>query len=147
MKYIYVPLHSNMFLLIQFQRDDPMCKKHPLHSNMFLLILLTLTYDDDHITRFTFQYVSINTKWQQIYDSSCLDFTFQYVSINTNAARYASQMGYAFTFQYVSINTYSVQSYYLLIVPLHSNMFLLILRLVCVGVTGKSSLYIPICFY
>ena len=53
-----------------------------------------------------------------------------------------------FTFQYVSINTpvgssrtQSDDS------ALHSNMFLLIHLRVCAGVTGKSLLYIPICFY
>ena len=86
-----------------------------------------------------------------------------------NAARYASQMGFAFTFQYVSINTIFLYCQDIFKLPLHSNMFLLILQQATAlqaaniplhsnmflliremrsGITNSlQSLYIPICFY
>ena len=56
----------------------------PLHSNMFLLIL----QDEDNPLKqgesFTFQYVSINTANPAAWIITAIVFTFQYVSINTN---------------------------------------------------------------
>ena len=67
-------------------------------------------------------------KWQQIYDSSCLEFTFQYVSINTENEFFKNTRSFSFTFQYVSINTQVLILSCLLVAHLHSNMFLLIHR-------------------
>ncbi len=54
-------LHSNMFLLIQIvSKISKVLSKH-LHSNMFLLIPKRLNFHTKITSKFTFQYVSINT--------------------------------------------------------------------------------------
>ena len=95
---------------------------------------------------FTFQYVSINTEKMKTIKADMPDFTFQYVSINTDYREKESGSSFGFTFQYVSINTNLLYEAFEKDVPLHSNMFLLILnylQILCKDLT----LYIPICFY
>ena len=72
---------------------------------MFLLILESLGGEIPEIGVFTFQYVSINTKENELPNYLTLLFTFQYVSINTFF--FSTQFSHptTFTFQYVSINT------------------------------------------
>ena len=55
-------LHSNMFLLIHLQTEEPFSHFLPLHSNMFLLIQSRLRQILRGLSGFTFQYVSINTR-------------------------------------------------------------------------------------
>ena len=57
-------------------------EEHHLHSNMFLLIPV-IKRSPVSMFEFTFQYVSINTRFARNDDSRRLSFTFQYVSINT----------------------------------------------------------------
>ena len=102
----------------------------------------------DAITNFTFQYVSINTSLERAHSRSgtalhsnmfllildpkqitviSYNFTFQYVSINTHfSLTEKDQLNLFFTFQYVSINTKIIDAGHKVILPLHSNMFLLI---------------------
>ena len=103
---LYLPLHSNMFLLIQRSRPDSISGEITLHSNMFLLILQS-PQCQRLLLSFTFQYVSINTQehHQEIHQEN--SFTFQYVSINTKAVISIRCERHSFTFQYVSINTSS----------------------------------------
>ena len=120
---------------------------YPLHSNMFLLIhekTCTLGWAQNY---FTFQYVSINTFAPVTGFSRMICFTFQYVSINTGSSVCESMFSRRnFTFQYVSINTFLITTFFAAFLPLHSNMFLLILQLPD-GLTAPIPLYIPICFY
>ena len=99
---------------------------------------------------FTFQYVSINTKWIKKIYKILVDFTFQYVSINTGLSEHLNvaqnnlhsnmflliqvqewleqKVDSKFTFQYVSINTEDTVDTLTMEINLHSNMFLLIQR-------------------
>ena len=79
-------------------------------------------------TRFTFQYVSINTVMNGITYERLENFTFQYVSINTVGKGQKWLNTNYFTFQYVSINTHTGSRTPSGIHHLHSNMFLLIRR-------------------
>ena len=138
-----------------------------LHSNMFLLIPESGKANVIRIA-FTFQYVSINTGSRYIELLRGHFFTFQYASINTQAWIEATDHVWHFTFQYVSINTAidlnltdddiplhsnmfllilsRKQDLILFCLPLHSNMFLLI-RFFDVFFDSYGYLYIPICFY
>ena len=58
-----------------------------LHSNMFLLIPEEEITEVNNYVKFTFQYVSINTKKSIMDEFNTLVFTFQYVSINTGVRR------------------------------------------------------------
>ena len=142
----FIPLHSNMFLLIRQAQQSATAHQRALHSNMFLLIPARISPVITTGSVFTFQYVSINTMDAE--ESSipivtlhsnmfllirkshvCMRkrpaFTFQYVSINT-LLRLRSILGSnVFTFQYVSINTAGENS---------QNQ-------------SDNRLYIPICFY
>ena len=82
---LYLPLHSNMFLLIQRSRPDSISGEITLHSNMFLLILQS-PQCQRLLLSFTFQYVSINTKAVISIRCERHSFTFQYVSINTSSS-------------------------------------------------------------
>ena len=117
-------LHSNMFLLIQDLAISNYFEVTSLHSNMFLLIHLTTRVMPVHSIPFTFQYVSINTYFWKIHLLEISIFTFQYVSINTCLFR-------------VSL---------MVLLTLHSNMFLLIRQWSLLR-WMTCSLYIPICFY
>ena len=57
-----------------------------LHSNMFLLIPEEEITEVNNYVKFTFQYVSINTKKSIMDEFNTLVFTFQYVSINTDGS-------------------------------------------------------------
>ena len=57
-----------------------------LHSNMFLLIPEEEITEVNNYVKFTFQYVSINTKKSIMDEFNTLVFTFQYVSINTKSS-------------------------------------------------------------
>ena len=121
----FLPLHSTMFLLIlRFQRRIQFFSIS-LHSTMFLLILILSLILSEVIYNFTFHYVSINT-------------ILDYFGVPVNPD---------FTFHYVSINTFRlVGRFDGLHFPLHSTMFLLILR----EIDDPSIcpvLYIPLCFY
>ena len=116
-----------MFLLIQYTRRDKPASYSNLHSNMFLLIQSDRQELQQRLRTFTFQYVSINTQYSEnsgeMEDylhsnmfllipaaSPCIlsdiqSFTFQYVSINTVNSVIAFVSVTIFTFQYVSINT------------------------------------------
>ena len=116
-----------------------------LHSNMFLLIPLVFCIAST-TSRFTFQYVSINTASVSHDSQRVFVFTFQYVSINTarSGSRYIELL--RFTFQYVSINTVADKITAIQEEPLHSNMFLLI-PMPTHYCKKQLYLYIPICFY
>ena len=96
-----------------------------LHSNMFLLIPEEEITEVNNYVKFTFQYVSINTKKSIMDEFNTLVFTFQYVSINTKKSIMDEFNTLVFTFQYVSINTKSSGVYNVL----------------------RIFIYIPICFY
>ena len=91
---------------------------------MFLLILSPLSENDRATDHFTFQYVSINTLTTRVMPVHSIPFTFQYVSINTSETRVETAK----------------------MLPLHSNMFLLIRDYYSRRVQ-VIRLYIPICFY
>ena len=60
-------LHSNMFLLIRHRIRWKSPSIRNLHSNMFLLIQEPLIITITTASRFTFQYVSINTDYVELY--------------------------------------------------------------------------------
>ena len=97
-----------MFLLILEEAENSSVPVCSLHSNMFLLIPFYMLNYMSRQGQFRFQYVYINTTRLVWVILRITGFTFQYVSINTFFAahnRRREQTG------------------------LHSNMFLLILRL------------------
>ena len=74
------------------------------------------------------------------------DFTFHNVSINTNGLCDGFYSMNNFTFHNVSINTKRMEEMDWDLVPLHSTMFLLILRELQDRLM-IAKLYIPQCFY
>ena len=126
---LYITLHSTMFLLIQktgsatitatylftfhdvsintmYQTDLTSRIHLPLHSTMFLLIHITMKQIELDDLYFTFHDVSINTSRQYQEAQYLLDFTFHDVSINTGVTSRTAFLKH----------------------PLHSTMFLLILK-------------------
>ena len=95
---------------------------------MFLLIPKAGGDDFFLLSGFTFHYVSINTLDPLLRMRDSFIFTFHYVSINTNKCSHHLLDSYIFTFHYVSINTFFITFIRLALTPLHSIMFLLILK-------------------
>ena len=139
-----------------------------LHSTMFLLIQSSIASAAKIAISFTFHYVSINTKCIQPYTRWYLIFTFHYVSINTADGRIYLTYIFCFTFHYVSINTGSREPRMVILLTLHSTIFLLILsQCLCMNIpqtalhstmfllihllgkrdSSREKLYIPLCFY
>ena len=96
--------------------------------------------------RFTFQYVSIISRYLMNYFYINLIFTFQYVSIiscifETIIMMFAHLHSNMFLL-FQSLDIFSC----VLVIDLHSNMFLLF-RSRVLGKCRKERIYIPICFY
>ena len=95
--YSYAHLHSNMFLLIQRQQGVTALLLYHLHSNMFLLIPLPYSLSLCHVANLH------SNMFLLIQKSHCgryalkQRFTFQYVSINT-------RFSYMLIFQYLTIS-------------------------------------------
>ena len=118
-------LHSNMFLLFQLLVEQGYTDFENLHSNMFLLFLtsnlIKSLLDFIYIpicfyyfpsipsalipsgSSFTFQYVSIISRFPFLATLITYIFTFQYVSIISFLFSPSVSVAPSFTFQYVSI--------------------------------------------
>ena len=120
----FIPLHSNMFLLIRQAQQSATAHQRALHSNMFLLIPARISPVITTGSVFTFQYVSINTFVLRL----C---SVLYISLHSNMFllirrhQRCNRRRNHFTFQYVSINTKQQRP----------------------GKASYTQLYIPICFY
>ena len=121
----FIPLHSNMFLLIRQAQQSATAHQRALHSNMFLLIRRSNMYQEtNHPSLHSNMFLLIPARISPVITTGSI-FTFQYVSINTGISVVVS-VGWGFTFQYVSINTKNNSAKGGKLLTLHSNMFLLI---------------------
>ena len=117
-----------------------------LHSTMFLLIQKTGSATITATYLFTFHDVSINTSRQYQEAQYLLDFTFHDVSINTGVTSRTAFLKHPLHSTMFLLILRQISFFYHPDIPLHSTMFLLIPA----GrsfIRQSSSLYIPRCFY